>query len=271
MRTIKRAIVLAALGGFAMTVLVGSRAGAAQAEKSAGKTAPQVHFVPNSLKFWTQRDHWTTPYGPAFATIIMKTSNNVACSGGPFALCAYSGAAPMGCKADKAGKFADCKCFEIPTGDYFVNINAILNRKVWAETVKVCGKDGSRCSEHPNLAPACKYVNDHTLIPGADLFSTFSFACADKLPFGHSRCGSGPYAGCMTAPCRRTATPGIVDCSCPIFSGPYELGSNHGNCDAGDGLVWSSAYYPKWPGSFAPKSSMPATPAGANANLCKMP
>jgi hypothetical protein len=271
MRNIRHASVLAGFCAIAMMVLSCNRARAAQADLGAQTKAPQVHFVPDSWSFWNARDHWTTQYGPAFATIIVKTTNNVPCTGGPFALCAYSGAAPMSCKADPSGKFADCKCFEIPGGSYFVNINAILNRNVWAETIKVCGTDGSRCSGHPNLAPACKYVNDHSLIPGADLISTFSFACADKLPFGHSSCTSGAYAGCMTAPCRRTATAGIVDCSCPIFHGPYELITDHGNCAAGDGLVWSSAYYPKWPGSFAPKSVMAAKPTAGNENICRMP
>ncbi|HVA41537.1 MAG TPA: hypothetical protein VNF49_12780, partial [Candidatus Binataceae bacterium] len=126
------------------------------------------------------------------------------------------------------------------------------------------------CTGHPNKAPACQYVNDHNLIPGADLISVFSNECAGKIPFRHARCASGPYAGCMTAPCRRTATPGIVDCSCPIFNGPHELSVNHGNCSLGDGLVWSSAYYPKWEGSFAPqgKSALAASP---DANVCKMP
>jgi hypothetical protein len=271
MKTIRYALLLTGFCAIAMIVAPGGRVSAAGPVAGAQAKAPQVRFVPNSWSFWNERDHWTTPYGPAFATIIVKTTNNVPCTGGPFALCAYSGAAPMGCKVDAEGKFADCKCFEIPSASYFVNINAILNRKVWRETIKVCGKDGSRCSGHPNLAPACKYVNDHSMIPGADLISTFSFTCADKLPFGHSSCAAGAYAGCMTAPCRRTATPGIVDCSCPIFHGPYELGSDHGNCDAGAGLVWSSAYYPKWPGSFAPNSATAATPAAGDENVCKMP
>jgi hypothetical protein len=271
MKWIRHAFALAGLCAAVMMVLTGARASAGEAGADSGAKAPQVHFVPNSWSFWNQRDHWTTQYGPAFATVIVKTSNNVPCTGGPFALCAYSGAAPMGCKADKAGKFADCKCFEIPNGSYFVNINAILNRKVYRETIKVCGKDGSRCSGHPNMAPACKYVNNHTLIPGADLLSTFSFECSAKLPFGHTQCAPAPYAGCMTAPCRRTSTPGIVDCSCPIFKGAYDIGVNNGKCALGGGLIWSAAFYPKWPGSFAPKSAAPATAPAGNENVCKMP
>jgi hypothetical protein len=270
MKLFKLAPTIAGCCLMAIAIALGGRAIAAGADHGAAGAAPLVHLVPDSLSFWTQRDHWTTKYGPAFATVVAKTSNNLPCTGGPFALCAYSGAAPLGCKPDAAGQFADCKCFEIPQGSYFVNINAILNHKVWAETVKVCGKDGSRCSGHPNKAPVCKYVNNDSLIPGADLISTFSFACAGKMPFGHSQCDSGPYAGCMTAPCRRTATPGIVDCSCPIFNGPYILVINNGNCNAGDGLVWSSAYFPKWQGSIAPEGNSPPA-APSNPNVCKMP
>ena len=255
----------------ALALAPNGRAIAADADHGSAAAAPRVHLVPNSLGFWTARDHWTTPYGPAFATVIEKSSNNVPCTGGPFALCAYSGTAPMSCKVDKAGEFADCKCFEIPHASYFVNINAILNRDVYLATVKVCGKDGSRCSKHPNMAPACRYVNEHNLIPGADLISVFSNECATKIPFGHKSCtSSSPYAGCMTAPCRRTATPGIVDCSCPIFNGPHDLGVAQGQCSLEDGLIWSSAFYPKWGGGFAPNDN-PTPASSLEANVCKMP
>ncbi len=146
----------------------------------------------------------------------------------------------------------------------------ILNHDVYAETVKVCGKDGSRCTKHPNKAPACGYVNNHTLIPGADLISVFSNECASKIPFGHKNCTSAPYAGCMTAPCRRTATPGIVDCSCAIFNGAHDLGVDQGKCSLDEGLVWSSAFYPKWGGSFAPDDN-PTPASSLDANVCKMP
>lgn len=252
-------------------VILGCAAVAIVAATAGGAAAARVHFVPDSWSYWNNRANWTTQYGPAFATVVEYVSNNLPCTGGPFALCAYSGAPPMTCRKDKSGKFADCKCFEIPHGNYFVNINAILNRKVYNQTVKVCGKDGSRCSGHPNLAPACKYVNDHSLIPGANLISTFSFACAGKFPMGHTKCGSGAYAGCMTAPCRRTGTPGIVDCSCPIFTGPNDLGVSNGKCNLGDGGIWSAAFYPKWLGSFAPQSAGAGISTRAGADVCRMP
>lgn len=267
MKMIRSAIVTFGYCAAAIVILLATCAGAARAGSQA--EAPRVHFVPKSWSYWNNRAHWTTQYGPAFATVVASVSNNLPCTGGPFALCAYSGAAPMSCTKDKSGKFADCKCFEIPHGNYYVNINAILNRKVYARTVKVCGKDGSRCSGHPNMAPVCKDVNDHSLIPGADLFSTFSFACESKIPLGHTKCAPGPYAGCMTAPCRRSATPGIVDCSCPIYSGPNDLGVSNGKCSLSGGLIWSAAYYPKWLGSFAPKGTSAKLPPGEN--VCRMP
>jgi len=255
----------------ALALAPNGRAIAAGAHHATGAAAPAMRMVPNSISFWTARDHWTTPYGPAFATVIVKSSNNVPCTGGPFALCAYSGTAPMTCTVDKAGEFADCKCFEISHASYFVNINAILNYQVYLATVKVCGKDGSRCTKHPNKAPACRYVNEHNLIPGADLISVFSNECAGKIPFGHKSCpSSSAYAGCMTAACRRTAPPGIVDCSCPIFKGPHDLSVDQGKCSLDGGLIWSSAYYPKWGGGFAPNNN-PTPASSLGANVCKMP
>lgn len=80
------------------------RAIAADADHGSAEAVPAVHLVPNSLSFWTARDHWTTPYGPAFATVIEKSSNNVPCTGGPFALCAYSGTAPMSWQGAQGGR-----------------------------------------------------------------------------------------------------------------------------------------------------------------------
>jgi len=67
---------------------------------------------------------------------------------------------------------------------------------------------------------------------------------AGTIPFGQRSCASSsPYARCMTAPCRRTATPGIVDCSCPIFNGPHDLGVDQGKCGLDGGLIWFSAFH----------------------------
>src|SRR3984957_18353746 len=139
---------------------------------------------------------------------------------------------------------------------YFVDINAILNHSVYEKTVAQCGSDGSLCAG-VNSAPVCQSVNQGTLIPGAKLFSTFSFDCVPTNGIGQTSCGQAPYAGCMTAPCRETdSQPGIVDCSCPVFDGPYQVGQNEQVCSLGDDLVWSAAY----------AASTSCTPAGVTAS-----
>jgi hypothetical protein len=58
----------------------------------------------------------------------------VPCRGGPFALCYYSGPSSgsedLSCKLTPDGKYANCQCFDIPYGVYFIDINAILNDSV---------------------------------------------------------------------------------------------------------------------------------------------
>ena len=62
-------------------------------------------------------------------------SNFAPCRGGPFALCYYSGPSlgseVLSCKLTPDGKYANCQCFDIPYGVYFVDINAILNDSVY--------------------------------------------------------------------------------------------------------------------------------------------
>jgi hypothetical protein len=72
---------------------------------------------------------------------------------------------------------------------------------------------------------------------------------------------TAPYAGCMTAPCLPTDQPGIVNCSCPTFDGPYQVGQNAQMCTLGDNLVWSAAYAPPTP--VAPVSTSAETHAQA--------
>jgi len=157
-------------------------------------------FVPNTFSFWNNPKNFTTAYGPAYADITLASTNFLPCLGGPYALCYYSGPSPETCTLTKNGKFADCLCFEIPFGVYFVDINAILNHKVYVDTVNQCGADGSLC-QTLNSAPVCQAINQNTLIPGADLYSTFSFDCVPTNGIGQTNCGTAPYAGCMTAPC----------------------------------------------------------------------
>ena len=230
----------------------------------------QVHFVPNTFLFWNNPLFATTKlpqgctgknctYVPAYANILLQNSNFLQCKGGPFALCYYSGpseggtgSADLSCELTPDGKFANCNCYQIPYGTYFVDINAILNYGVYLQTVATCGKDGSRCQHQPNMAPVCNYINNQTLIPGADLLSAFSFDCIPTNGLGITNCEQAPYAGCMTAPCYRTsdtAKTGIVQCSCPVYNGPYQVGEDYQECTLGDDLVWSAAYNPNGTGT----------------------
>ncbi|HEX4210713.1 MAG TPA: hypothetical protein VHY56_09985 [Candidatus Binataceae bacterium] len=207
--------------------------------------APFVHFVPNSHAFWSNRNNWTTAYGPAYANIVVEGDNFVPCRGGPYALCYYSGpesaSENLSCTLTPDGLYANCNCYDIPYGVYFVDINAILNHSVYENTIAQCRADGSLC-QTVNSAPVCQSVNQGTLIPNAKMFSTFSFDCIPTNGIGQTSCGTAPYAGCMTAPCVGTGTPGIVNCSCPTYSGPYQVGQNEQACSLGDDLVWSAAY-----------------------------
>jgi hypothetical protein len=230
---------------FALAILLAScnGSGGGSSETSSGI----VHFVPNSHAFWSDPANWTTTFGPAYADITLTSSNFVPCRGGPFALCYYSGPGSgpenLSCTLTPDGNYANCQCFDIPYGVYFVDINAILNHDVYEKTVAQCGADGSLCATL-NSAPVCANVNQGNLIPGSSVYSTFSFDCVPENGLGQTNCSNAPYAGCMTAPCFKTAQAGIVQCSCPVFNGPYQVGQNDQACTLGGDLVWSAAYAP---------------------------
>jgi hypothetical protein len=251
-----------------------------------------AHFVPNSYKFWSNPKHATTHLLsgctgsdcsctsgtncvaiPAFANILVQSTNFVWCKGGPYALCYYSGpntgAEDLSCTLSADGRFANCNCFEVPWGAYFVDINSILNYKVYKATVKACGADGSGCAgpSNVNRAPVCAAINQKKLIPGADVVSTFSLDCVSTNGFGQTGCAQAQYAGCMTAPCKATKTPGIVNCSCPIYDGPYQVGTALNDpqtqCTLGSDFVWSAAFSPG--GTTIPPLS-PCVPDAPGAN-----
>jgi hypothetical protein len=236
----------------------------AQAQSSA--KAPFVHFVPNSHAFWSDPANWTTEYGPAYANILLQGSNFLPCRGGPFALCYYSGPSSgsedLSCTLTPDGDYANCQCFDIPYGVYFVDINGILNHSVYQNTIAQCGSDGSKCAAL-NSAPVCQSVNQGDLIPGAKMYSTFSFDCLSTNGIGQTNCATAPYAGCMTAPCTTSKQTGIVQCSCPTFNGPYQVGQNAQTCSLGDDLVWSAAYAPPTPAAAATPAQSAATRAEA--------
>ncbi len=200
----------------------------------------------------------TTPYGPPWADILMKTENFLECKGAAIALCYYSGPGPITpCTPDGLG-IANCTCYEIPAGQrYLVDINAILNLDVYLKTVAKCGTDGSLCRPTGSLeAPVCQAINNNTLIPGADLLSAFSFYLEKQMPVDPTTCATpAAYAGCMTAPCKRTGKIDpktrlpLVQCGCPTFTGPYQVGTavNQDQCVLEGNYVWSAAYTPPSP------------------------
>jgi hypothetical protein len=206
-------------------------------------------------KFWTAVDPNTgQPLGPSYADILVAPENFVPCRGGPFALCYYSGPdsvpdptlEPLPCELSADGRVASCKCLDIPFGVYFVDIHAILDFSVYLKTVDVCGADGSGCAGAANLAPVCEVINQNRLFAGADRISTFSFDCAIDRDIGQTSCHDpAPYAGCMTAPCVETGEPGFVECQCPVYTGPFQVGQGSNqmpaSCDLGSDLVWSAA------------------------------
>ncbi|HYW72338.1 MAG TPA: hypothetical protein VE961_14975 [Pyrinomonadaceae bacterium] len=203
----------------------------------------------------------TTPFGPPWADIMSHPRENMlACtSAAPIALCYYSG--PSGttpCTLDGLG-IANCTCYEIPAGPhpYFVDINAILNLDVYLKTVQVCGRTGEKCRPTGQIeAPVCEAINRNQLIPGADLISTFSLYLAARkdMSIKLTDCDNqADYAGCMTAPCKRTGatdtTTGLplVQCGCPVYHGKYQVGTeiSQDQCVLGGNQVWSAAYTPK--------------------------
>ncbi|NJL27119.1 MAG: hypothetical protein HC897_04145 [Thermoanaerobaculia bacterium] len=244
---------------------------------------------------------WTTPYGPARANVIRveqgqqatQSTNMLYCPNGDYALCFFSGPPdPTGksgagnkalpCIVEEGGKTALCTCRAFSAGPYFVDIHAIENLGAYYQTVDACGPEGQLCQNIANcgptgdkagcdnykLAPVCGYVAgqnaanpDSSLIPGADLISTFSFAMSGTdggYTLGNTDCGAAAYAGCMTAPCSFLPNQGRpvspldgqpVECRCPIWSGPYQIGQTLSpeQCAiphpvSGPTYVWSAAY-----------------------------
>lgn len=197
----------------------------------------------------------TTTYGPAWADISLQKSNFLECSGASIALCYYSGPEGTTPCTTGSGNLANCTCYQIPAGQkYYVLINAILNLDVYLETVEKCGKDGSKCKPTGSIqAPVCQAVNNNTLIPGADLVSTFSTYLEKQFKIDPTTCSTpAAYAGCMTAPCKQTGKTDpntglpLVDCGCPTFTGPYQVGTkiNQDQCVLGSPNIWSAAYQP---------------------------
>ncbi len=235
---------------------------------------------------FTPNDCWTTPYGPAKADVILgdplTSTNMLYCEGGTYALCFFSGPPyPTGRRRDDnpplpcvlEGDVANCTCQAYTSGPWFVDINGILNLGAYYETVAACGQDGSGCANIANCghdgskegcdeqttAPVCGYVQSQdpddptvSLIPGADLISTFSFAMRDDYQIFPTDCPANLYAGCMTAPCFFEEGDDSVEdgepvrCECPTYTRPYQVGQPGQACTIpdqdGKSYVWSASY-----------------------------
>lgn len=244
-------------------------------------------------------DCWTTQYGPARANVVqakqgetaVQSPNMLYCNGGAYALCFFSGPEQatgkdpstnpkLPCTLDASGDFALCRCQAYTNGAYFVDIHGIGNLRVYYQTVDVCGPDGKKCRNISNCGtdgtkegclnyadpPVCSYVqnqqpgnNQVSLIPGAEMISTFSFAMNDDYKLGTTECPNTdkfPYAGCMTAPCNFVGekpagpyTGNPIECKCPTWNGPYQIGQTMeaSACvppkgQHGETYIWSASY-----------------------------
>jgi hypothetical protein len=206
------------------------------------------HFVPNSQEFWDSSENWTTEYGPAYRDTVEQFSDMVPCTG-DYALCFTSGPEPLPCKLTKDGRFANCTC-TAQTGLNFVLITAILNYQVYQDTVARCSSPAGGGCLVPDTAPVCAAIKEGKLIPGADVISTFGpdaqAAIGDALTNGPIiTCSRGPYAACMTAPCKTKKKGGNPECSCPVFWGTFQLTTPGAQCTLGDDLIPSSSFSPR--------------------------
>lgn len=184
----------------------------------------------------------TTTYGPAWADVTTSKSDWATCFG-PYALCYYANCTVA---STSRGTVADCPCYST-FGTNYVDINAILNNDVYNETKTFCDNDPAACKQ-PNQAPVCASLSSGAFMQGADNFSTFSFYRATKEPIGLTDCTSQPgkYAGCMTAPCYNPTSAGtddttMIECQCPIYNGPFQVGMDNLSCNESP-MVYSAAY-----------------------------
>jgi hypothetical protein len=230
-------------------------AGAAASQDAAGPPRGPSHFVPNSQAFWDFSENWTTNYGPAYRDTVLAPSNFLECTG-QFALCFHSGAEPLPCRLTADGRFANCTC-DVLDGPNFVLITAILNHPVYLATIDpdACGPDGTGCQsiEYPQntqVAPVCEFLTNGNLIPGAQVISTYdpdsttAINDATSPPGGTLKNCNGPFAGCMTAPCKLNKDGTTAQCLCPVFYGNFQLVGEDAQCALGGDLVPSASYNP---------------------------
>ncbi len=188
----------------------------------------------------------TTPFGPAWADVNTASTEFLPCFG-PYALCFYAN-----CTTQDDGT-SICPCFEW-YGTNYVLITGILNADSYQSTISACGSTGANC-QTPNTAPVCADINNGTYLSGAKVISTFALYRSAQEPLGSTDCSSqpdrSPYAGCMTSPCFGPTMPGpdphtvSINCDCPLYDGPYQIGLNldPSACDDAP-MAWSASFRP---------------------------
>ena len=87
-------------------------------------------------------------------------------------------------------------------------------------------------------------VNQGTLIPGSEVYSTFSLECIPTNGIGQTDCGKAPYAGCMTAPCSTTIRPASSSARARFTMVHIRLARTSRHARSVASLVWSAAYAP---------------------------
>jgi hypothetical protein len=182
----------------------------------------------------------TTTFGPAWADVITDPVDFLPCFG-PYALCYYAN-----CPTNPDGTVSACECFEW-FGPNFVLVNGILNADSWQATDAQCTADPASCQQR-NGSPVCKDINRGDFYSNATRVSTFGFYRAAVEPIGEKDCTQmpGPYAGCMTAPCAGPVMSNpdgtvTIECECPVYDGPYQVGQSDVQCDTSP-TVWSASY-----------------------------
>lgn len=214
------------------------------------RPAAAQQFVPGARSFWDNSKNWTTNFGPAYRDTLESPSQFLACSS-QFALCFHSGPEPYPCKLSPDGRSANCTC-TVETAVNYTLITSILNYPVYLATIQACGADGSGCATRDS-APVCQYLQGGALIPSANVISTFDITAHDSIvdalenPSDTSKftsCAKGPYAACMTAPCRLNRDGSTATCKCPVFYGKFQLTGAGAQCTLGGNLVPSASYSP---------------------------
>lgn len=125
----------------------------------------------------------------------------------------------------------------------------------------------------PNSAPVCDRINSGDFIPGAALISTFSAADAfqpGRWPLSSQQCDKGPFAACMTAPCRAAGDGKTAICECPIFDhGPFNVQAAIACRSEGSLLPSGFAFQPRAPeqGELL-HALLPSPSCGSKVQIC---